>query len=102
MPGGYLRPLVMRTDDPRAGAALEEAAKRSDVGLRMEILNPMNYTYVADRNRRQRLEFLSHFLDDDTVRDAKSNPKLYEGPYAAFHFPKIEVRDFAAGRLRRS
>lgn len=88
--------LVMRTDDPRAWNALEKVAKRSDIGLRMEFMDPMNYMYIADRHRRQRLEFLSHFLDDDAVRDEQSNPTMYEGPFAGFQFPRLEVRNLAA------
>ena len=91
--------LVMETDDPTAWSTLEKVAKRSDVGLRMEFMNPMSYTYIRGRNRRQRLEFLSQFLDDDTVRDVKSNPKQFDGPHAAFHVAKIEVRNFAAWKL---
>ena len=91
--------LVMETDDPRAWATLEKVAKRSDVGLRIEIMNGFNYTYIADRRRTQRLEFLSHFLDDSEVRDARANPKLFEGPSAASHIPRIDVRDFAAWRI---
>ena len=86
--------LVMQTGDPGAWAALEKAAKRSDVGLRMEIMNPMNYTYIADRYRRQRLQFLSHFLDDDDVRDKNSNPKLYDGPCAWVPFPQDRSAKF--------
>jgi hypothetical protein len=91
--------LVMETDDPRAWITLEKVAKRSDVGLRMEFMSPFNYTYIANRQRRQRLEFLSHFLDDDEVRDAEANAKRYEGPIAAGEVPRIEVRNFAAWQI---
>jgi hypothetical protein len=94
-----LASLVMWTDDPRAWSTLEKVAKRADVGLRMEFMDEMNYTFIADRQRRQRLEFLSHFLDDETVRDLKSNPKLFEGLFAGMYFPKIEVRNFAAWKI---
>lgn len=77
---------------------LEKVAKRSDVGLRMEILDRM--TRLSQRKRlRPRLEFLAHFLDDAAVRDSKSNPRLYDGPGAAFQISKIEVRNFAAWQI---
>jgi len=62
-------------------------------------MDEMNYTFIADRQRKQRLEFLSHFLDDDAVRDLKSNPKLFDGLYAGMYVPKIEVRNFAAWKI---
>jgi hypothetical protein len=91
--------LVMQTDERSAWSALERFAKRSDVGLRMEILYYMDFTSMADRQRSQRLEFLSHFLGDDEVRDEKSNPLKYKGPSAAFTVSKIEVRNFAAWQI---
>ena len=39
--------LVMQTEDPRAWRALEKVAKRSDVGVRMEFMDPMNYIYIC-------------------------------------------------------
>jgi len=91
--------LVMETDDARAWKALLAAARRADVGLRMELMNPMYYTYIGQRQRKQRLEFVAAFLDDATVRDEKSDPTLFEGPYAGFTFPKMEVRNFAAMQI---
>jgi Trp operon repressor len=91
--------LVMETDDARVWKVLLAAARRADVGLRMELMNPMCYTYIGQRQRKQRLEFVAAFLDDATVRDDKSNPALFDGPYAAFTFPKIEVRNFAAMQI---
>jgi hypothetical protein len=88
--------LVSMTDDPRVWAALENAAKRADVGLRLEFLGRMTRSTMG---RRLRLDFLSHFLDDDTVRDVASDPKRFGGPGAAFHFPRIAIRDFAAWKI---
>jgi hypothetical protein len=89
----------MTANDPAAWTALEKTAKRVDVGLRMEFLNPMTYIDRPARTREARLQFLSKFLDDQTVRDATSSPK-YDGPYAGFSdFPKIEVRNFVAQKL---
>jgi hypothetical protein len=88
--------LSMETDEQSAWSPLERVARQSDVGLRVEFMNPMDYTYIADRQRSQRLEFPSHFLDDDEVRDEKSNPSVYQGPFSTFTFSSIEVRNFAA------
>ncbi len=49
--------------------------------------------------RTSRRDIISHFLDDDEVRDEKSNPSLYQGPFAAFTFSRIEVRNFAAWKI---
>jgi hypothetical protein len=91
--------LVMATDDPRAWTMLEKVAKRSDVGLRMEFLEKMNYSYVGDRQRQQRLEFLAAFLKDAEAPDVKANPKMFDGPYAGFMFRRLEVRDLAAEKI---
>ena len=88
--------LVMATDDDRAWKMLKKVAQRSDVGLRMEFMNPMNYTYVGDRQRLQRLDFLASFLDDAEAPDLTANPKMFDGPYAGFTFLRLEVRDLAA------
>jgi hypothetical protein len=87
---------VMDTDDPHAWDVLRRVARRSDVGLRMELLNPMDYTYIGERQRRQRLEFLAAFMDDATLRDKRSKPSMWSGPHAGFTFPRMEVRDLAA------
>ena len=91
--------LVMESDAPAVWAALLAAAKKAHVSLRLEWMNPMNYDYVKDRQRDQRLHFLAQFLDDETVRVLKENSKLYGGPCAAFTFPRISVRDFAAMQI---
>ncbi|MBI1311421.1 hypothetical protein GC176_08950 [bacterium] len=90
--------LVMETDAPEAWQTLKEVADRTDVGLRMQLMNPMNYRYIGDRNRKQRIEFLASFLDDQSVRDARDNPK-FSGPCAGFMFPVLEVRNLAARKL---
>jgi hypothetical protein len=48
---------------------------------------------------QRQVVFLSNFLDDDSIRDVKSNPKMFEGPYAESRFPLMEVRNHAAMRL---
>jgi hypothetical protein len=91
--------LVMETADPAAWQALRRAARRADVGLRMQLLEPMGYAYIGQRQRAQRIAFLADFLDDATVRDAAKDPRLFTGPYAGFTLGRIRVQDLAALRL---
>jgi len=91
--------LVMETDNEEVWQTFKRVAKRSDVGLRMEFLNMMNYCHIGDRQRKQRLDFLQVFLNDLSVRDVKSNPKMFEGPYAGSDFPRLEVRNLAAQQI---
>src|SRR5262249_12228607 len=72
---------------------LQKVAKRSAVGLRMELLNFGDNE--ANQHREHRLRLLQSFLDDSDLRDAKSSSK-FDGFCAGFSYPKIEVRDFAA------
>lgn len=88
--------VVMQFSDAIIWRAYLEAAKRAAIGLKMEMMNPMNYSYIGDKGRDLRLAFLASFLDDDGVRDQSKNAPKYDGPCAAFTFPKIEVRNFAA------
>jgi hypothetical protein len=91
--------LVLLTEDREAWLTLTEAARRADVGLRMEYMKPMNYTNVGDRARKRRLDFLAAFLDDAAVRDEKADPEKFTGPYAGFTFPSLAVRDLAAMQI---
>jgi hypothetical protein len=88
--------LVLKTGDPRAWKLLEKVARRSDVGLRMEFMNPMNYSHLGNRHRKQRLAFLAAFLDDAEAPDVKANPRMFAGPHAGFTFHRLAVRDLAA------
>jgi hypothetical protein len=98
-PEGSFANLAMETADPAVWRGLVRAAKRADVGLRMQLLNPMNYSYIGERQRAQRLQFLLQWLGDDTVREAKREDPQWQGPVAAFTIAKITVRDFAALQL---
>jgi hypothetical protein len=91
--------LVLATDDPRVWSMLEKVAKRSDVGLRMEFMNPMNYSHIGGRQRQQRLKFLASFLDDGEAPDVSENPEMFNGPYAGFTFRRLTVRDLAAMKI---
>lgn len=60
------------------------------------MMNPMDYRYIGEKNRGRRLAFLAAFLDDESERDSTNNSERYDGPCAAFTFPNIQVRNFAA------
>ncbi len=87
--------LTRQTADPRAWRALECAARRADVGLRMEILQGAAGE-VAGPRRKERLAFLAAFLDDATLRVTLSDRQRYEGFPAGHGYPWLAVRDFAA------
>jgi len=91
--------LVMETDDARAWQALLRAAKRVDVGLRMELMNPMDDTSIGERRRAARLHLLEAFLDDTAPRDRSQAPERWSGPPLASTFPMIRVCDFAAMKI---
>jgi hypothetical protein len=90
--------LVVRTADPRTWRALEKAAKRADVGLRMEFLRAVAWGPDGPQ-RKERLAFLAAYLDDATMRDTDSAPVKYAGPSAGDDYPRLEVRDYAALQL---
>jgi hypothetical protein len=88
--------LASETADPAVWAALLRATRRADVGLRLELLGTMTSTYLADRQKRERLAYLASFLDDAAVPDRSKNPTMWEGPRIGFNFPPLSVRDVAA------
>src|SRR5207247_3388060 len=73
------------------------AAKRSQVGLRLEMMTSMSYgyPYTGPGNRSRRLAFLATFLDDVTLRKMPHDceQSKFKGPCAAFTFPRLMVRD---------
>jgi hypothetical protein len=88
--------LVFEADDEGVWHALERLAKKADVGLRLEILRHCGY---SKSESARRLEFLAVFIADKEVRDKATNAKLFHGPYAFSHFPKVEVRNGAASLI---
>ncbi len=88
--------VVMQLEDAAAWRAYLRAARRGSVGLRMEMMGPMNYSYIGDKNLARRLAFLAAFLDDKEVRDMTSAPERFDGPCAGFTIPRIAVRDYVA------
>jgi hypothetical protein len=93
---GWLAGVARSTDDEGVWRALEKAAKRADVGLRVEMLSQMKNWFNKRSTRERALRFLAAFLDDATVRDATSDKEKYESPYANWDFTHIEVRYCAA------
>ena len=96
----YFACLVGNTGNPRAWRALEKAAKRCDVGLRMELMGEL--CRFGAKHSKEQLAFLSAFLDDSTLRDMNSDPRRFEGFPAGDDFARLEVRNYAAlefGRL---
>jgi hypothetical protein len=86
--------LAIEADDPRIWQTLEKVAKRSALGLRMELLNHFSGSTTAP-HRPERLRLLARFLDDAALRDLASSKK-FDGPCAGFMYDKLEVRDFVA------
>ena len=88
--------VVLAIDDDAVWQMFFNKTSQASVGLRLEWMNPFNYLYVGDRSEKRRLAFLAGFLEDTEVRDSNKNKTKFDGPCAAFTFPKIAVRDFAA------
>jgi hypothetical protein len=93
-PEAHIAGLAIESEDPRVWQILEKVAKRSALGLRMELLNHFSDP-KDDRHRPERIRLLASFLDDAALRDEDSD-KRFEGPGAGFPYHKIEVRDFVA------
>jgi hypothetical protein len=92
--------LVRGTDDRGVWRALGRAARRCDVGLRLDMLDLMENPFQGDRQRRRWLDFLAAFLDDAAVRDVKANPETSDEMKAVCpDFPRVEVRNFAALKI---
>jgi len=91
--------VVVQIEDDKVWRAYLQVAKRSSIGLRMEMMNPLNYCYIGKENFERRLAFLSAFLDDDAVRKMSGERGQFQGPCAGFRIPRLAVRDFAAMKL---
>jgi hypothetical protein len=98
-PEAALTHVVVQIEEDDLWREYLRTARRSSVGLRMEMMNPMCYTYIGSRNHERRLAFLAALLDDPALRDNSISPKKFDGPCAAFTIPKITVRDFAAEKI---
>ena len=91
--------IIMHLDDVEIWKKYLTATRKASVGLRMEMMNPVNYSYIKDKHKTYRLAYLAEFIDDKEVRDKQKNPKRFEGPCAGFTFQKLAVRDFVAMKL---
>jgi hypothetical protein len=89
--------LVILTPQPAVWQEFLRAARRAEVGLRMEYMGMFTYRYVGDRQRRQRIACLAAFLDDAEHYDVAASGQT--GPHAAFTFRQLTMRDFAASKL---
>jgi hypothetical protein len=100
-PEANLSHLALGTDDAAVWAAFLRAAKRAEPGLRMELMNPLDYTYVGENLKSRRIHFLSAFLDDTTPRviPGGEDEGKFSGPCAGFTFPCLRVCDLAAMKL---
>jgi hypothetical protein len=91
--------LIIRTTDAKAWQAFNRWADRADVGLRMELLNFMNYRGALPENLAQRMAFCRRFLGDDRIRRIADDPVKFGGPCAGFGYDTLAVSDFAAMQL---
>jgi hypothetical protein len=88
--------LVLHADDKRVWNALEKAARRVDVGLRMQLLKRVATGGDTNQRRPARIAFLKSFLDDATLRDVDSDPDRFVAVPAGDGYPRLEVRNYAA------
>ena len=95
---GYTH-VVMQLDDDGIWNDYLAVVKKSEVGLRLEQMDSLAYLYVGQKNRNRRIKFLAAFLNDKETRSLKAEGGKSSGPSAAFTFPKIQVRNFAAMNL---
>lgn len=119
-PEANLSYMVGETSNPEIWSALLKAAQRARVGLRLQLMGNLVDSFCCRRHKQSKdripllmehIHFLKSFLQDSEVRkvdekrsgsaDESSKGKKpsfdpYDGPSAAFRFPVIEVRNFAA------
>jgi hypothetical protein len=96
-PVADLRYVVMELEDDEVWREFLRAAQRSSVGLRLEMIGSGCSCGTPPKNRGRRIAFLAAFLNDATVWTMGQS--RYDGPYTAFTFKQIEVRDVAAMEL---
>jgi hypothetical protein len=91
---GDLAGLGVESGEEKVWKVLADTARRVDVGQRMQLLSGLGCAQDL-KNNLVLLRYLKPLLDDREVRDQKSSER-FNGPGAAFLFPRIAVRDFAA------
>ena len=90
--------VANQLDDIEVWLEYLKATKRANVGLRMEMMNPICYP-TRETNKDIRIAFVATFLNDNTVRDVAVSADKFDGPCAAFTIKRITVRDFATMKL---
>jgi hypothetical protein len=96
---GRVAIYVGRSRSVAVWQAFTAFAKGAHVSLRLQVMQGFPASSETEQDRSHQIHFLSQFLDDPEVRSIESDRKLYEGPCAAFTFPRITVGDFAAMQL---
>jgi hypothetical protein len=89
--------FVNLANEPGLWNQLEQTARRSRIGLRMELLHSAGQK-IENKQSPQRtpyLTLLAAFLDDKDSRSGKTD-KRYAGPGAGFQYETLSVRDWAA------
>lgn len=89
--------LVVLTKRPEVWREFLLAARRAEIGLRMEYFGPFVYSYLDAKQRTERMACLAALLDDAEVYDVEGSGQT--GPHAAFVHKRLAMRDFAAGLL---
>jgi hypothetical protein len=100
-PVAFLALVVANLDDDAVWREYLAAARRSTVGLRMEMMSQMTYTALGSTNRGRRLAFIAAFLQDDALREIPDSFERgkFEGPCAGFTILRLHVRDLAAMQI---
>lgn len=88
--------LAGKTGDPQVWAALLRAARRADIGLRLELIGAVAKAERDGGPHPERLAFLRAFLDDHAMPDLSQNPRMWLGGRVCSTYPPLEVRDVAA------
>src|SRR6185295_1956502 len=91
--------VVMQLEIDEVWKEYLKAVRKAAVGLRMEMMNAMNYGYIGDKNRERRIALLAEFLDDSELRDRNSSATKFQGPCAGFTIARLEVRNYVAEKL---
>ena len=98
-PEARLLRLVMKLYSKELCSAYLEAAKRANVGLRLQMISMDCCCSKTYKDRK--IAFLKHFWDDSTLRTIPSgkNKGLYRGSCAASNVPKISVGNYAVVQI---
>ena len=91
--------VVVQLEEPAVWKHYLTKTKSTAIGLRMEIMNSMDYTYIGETNQKLRLAFLASFLNDEEVRTTNKNDKRWDGPHAGFTYHSLSVQNFVAEKI---